>query len=122
MALFTAIGTALGASATVAAGSTVSAAFATGLGATALAGGAVGYSMYSSDQQMRQAKAAQSALSAQMPTSPAPIVPTQSDAAKIAAEKAMDQRRSIARNESVYSNPLGLKDEAEVVRKTLLGG
>jgi hypothetical protein len=78
--------------------------------------------MYSSDQQMRQAKAAQSSMSAQMPTSPAPVVPTQADASKIAAAKATEMRRNIARNETVYTNPLGVKDEAEVARKTLLGG
>jgi len=122
MALFTAIGTALGASATIAAGSTVSAAFATGLGATALAGGAVGYSMYSADQQMREIKKAASANQAQMPASPAPVVPTQDNAAKAAAAKLENKKRAIAANDTVFTNPLGLKDEAEVARKTLLGG
>lgn len=121
MALFTTIGAALGASTAVAAGSTVSAAFATGLGATALAGGAIGYSMYSADQQERAAKAAASQSMAQMPAS-APAVPTQSDAAKNAALKLQDKKRAMAANESVFTNPLGLKDEATVARKKLLGG
>ena len=118
MPLFTAIGTALGASATVAAGATMSAAFATGLGATALAGGAVGYSMYSSDQQMKAAKAANSGQ-VQMPATPA--APKAVDAAKIAQQQATNRSRAMARSESIKTNPLGLKDEADVVRKTLLG-
>jgi hypothetical protein len=114
MALFTAIGTALGA--------TSAAAFTTGLGATALAGGAIGYSMYSAEAQKAELKKAQGAGMAQMPQSPAPVAPTMDDAAKAAAMKLEDKKRALAANETVYTNPLGLKDEAAVVRKTLLGG
>lgn len=113
MALFTAIGTALGASAATA--------FGTGLGVSAIAGGAIGYSMYSAEAQKAELRKAQGTNQAQMPASPAPIVPTQDDAAKAAAMKLQDKKRAIAANESVFTNPLGLKDEADVARKTLLG-
>ena len=121
MALFSMIGAALGASTVVAAGATVSAATAVGVGATALAAGTVGYSMYSSDQQMKAAKSAASARDqAQMPA--APVAPKIDDAAAIAQQKLSERQRSAARNESVMTNPLGLKDEATVARKKLLGG
>lgn len=120
MALFTGIGVALGASATVAAGATMSAAMATGIGVSAMAAGAVGYSMYSNDQQMKAAKRAADARNqAQMPTTPQ--APAQVDAAKIAQEKVADKRRAAARVTSVQTNPLGVRDEAQVVRKKLLG-
>jgi hypothetical protein len=121
MALFTGIGAALGASTAVAAGATTSAAFATGVGVTALAGAAAGYSMYSSDQQMKMGKMAASQRDAlQMPK--APMAPSFQDAAKIAQQQAEDKRRSMARSTSVMTNPLGIKDEAEIVKKKVLGG
>lgn len=113
MALFTAIGTALGASAATA--------FGTGLAVTAGAG-AVGYSLYSADQASKSAKKSQEANMAQMPTTPAPVAPTMADASKAASLRLEDQKRALARNETIFTNPLGLKDEAEVARKTLLGG
>lgn len=113
MALFTAVGTALGASAATA--------FGTGLAVTAGAG-AVGYSLYSADQSAKAAKKAQESNMAPMPTSPAPVAPTMADASKAASLKLEDQKRALARNETTFTNPLGLKDEADVVRKTLLGG
>lgn len=113
MALFTAIGTALGAS--------TAAAFGTGLAVTAGAG-AVGYSLYSADQASKQAKKDASQGMAQMPTTPAPVAPTMADASAAAQAKTMEKRRAMAANDTVYTNPLGLKDEAEVARKTLLGG
>jgi hypothetical protein len=112
MALFTAIGTALGA--------TAGTAFATGLGATAIAG-SVGYSIYSGAQASADAKKAEGQM-AQMPTAPAPVAPKQEDAAQAAAAITENKKRAIAANESVFTNPLGLKDEADVARKKLLGG
>uniref|UniRef100_A0A6M3L2Q7 Uncharacterized protein n=1 Tax=viral metagenome TaxID=1070528 RepID=A0A6M3L2Q7_9ZZZZ len=115
MALFTAIGAALGASTTVAAGATVSAAFTTGVVATAAAG-AVGYSVFNAMNQPKQKDMGQ----VQMPA--APSAPKQSDAAALAAQKLQDKKRAMAGSESIMTNPLGLKDEATVARKKLLGG
>lgn len=118
MALFTAIGTALGFSAVAVAGS-VSAATAVGVGVSAMAAGAVATSMYSSNQQK---KAYRDAGNMTMPSSPtAPVAPVKADAEKIAQAKTKEKRRAIARNASVRTNPLGIKDEAEVARKKLLG-
>ena len=113
MGLFTAIGSALGASTAVAAGATTSAAFATGLGATALAAG-VGYSMYASGQKPKMEMP-----NMQMPTTP--VAPKTEDAAKIARDKLTNRQRAVARSKSVMSNPLGIDDEANVARKKLLG-
>jgi hypothetical protein len=44
------------------------------------------------------------------------------DASKAAAAKLENKKRAIAANETIMTNPLGLKDEAAVARKTLLGG
>lgn len=107
MAVFTAIGTALGATGIAA----------TGLGMGVTAGvGAVGYSVFN----MLNKPKSENQMQSQMPTSPK--APTQEDAAAAAQAKLTEKKRAMARNESVYTNPLGLKDEAEVVRKTLLGG
>ena len=107
MALFTAIGTALGA--------TGAAATAVGVGVTAGVG-AVGYSVFNAMNQPKQTGMPQS----QMPA--APVAPKQSDAAALAAQKLQDKKRAMAGSESIMTNPLGLKDEATVVRKKLLGG
>ena len=114
MGIFTSIGLAVGA--------TAASAFAVGVGTTAIvAGAAVGYGMYSSDQQMKARKAAASAKEkAQMPKGP--VKPEQKDSAKIAQAQATDKRRAMARNQSVKTSPLGLKDEAKIARKKVLGG
>jgi len=113
MALFTGIGTALGFSAVAAAGSTMSAATAVGLGVSALAaGGTMAYmASQGGNKQIGQT---------QMPA--APKAPKMEDQAKLAQQKAMDKKRSAARSESVKTNPLGIKDEATVAKKKLLGG
>ena len=117
MALFTAIGTALGATAAVAATATTAAvagtAFATGLGATVFAGTAAYMMMNQGGNKPAQQQASQ------MPT--APKAPKMADASKIAQQQATDKKRAAARSKSVKTNPLGIKDEADVVRKTLLG-
>jgi len=105
MALFTSIGTALGATG----------AAATWLGAGVTAGAAgVGYSVFN---QLNQPKPTSSA--AQMPAAPA--VPDMKDATAVAKQQAMERQKAAARSDSVMTNPLGIKDEAEVVRKKLLG-
>jgi hypothetical protein len=115
MALFTAIGAALGASTAVGAGAMMSSATALGLGVAAGAG-AIGYSAFNA---MNQPKIENQSAS-QMPN--APEAPKISDAAAAAAGRLEDKKRAMARSESVMTNPLGVKDEATVARKTLLGG
>jgi len=111
--LFTAIGTALGA--------TAASATAVGIGASTIAAGSVGYSMYSANQQAKALKSAASARDgASMPT--APVKPDTKDSAAIAQQSATDKSRAMARSKSVMTNPLGIKDEATVARKKLLGG
>ena len=116
MGLFTSIGATLGFSTAVTAASSISAATAVGLGATALAG-AAGYGAYS---MMSGGKKPDQQQQFQMPATPA--APKMSDASKLAQQQAMDRRRAAARSDSVKTNPLGIKDEAEVARKKLLGG
>lgn len=112
MALFTAIGTALGASAVAGTGLFGASAAAT-IGAGITAGvGATAFSMMNQPKQSQQQQA-------QMPS--APEAPKMADASKIAQQQATDRQRAAARSESVKTNPLGIKDEAEVVRKKLLG-
>jgi len=108
MAMFTIIGTAVGA--------TAASAFAVGLGTTALVAGAVGYSMYASNQAKKKRQQQQS----QMPK--APDAPKMVDQRALAQKQATEKRRSMARSQSVKTNPLGIKDEAQVARKQLLGG
>ena len=55
-------------------------------------------------------------------TPKAPEAPTQKDAAAAANKRLQDKKRAMARSKSVKTNPLGLKDEADVARKRLLGG
>ena len=107
MGLFTAIGTGLGL--------TGLAATAAGVGTVAaVVGGAYAVGT------MSQPKAATEARKqAQMPT--APVKPVQADAAKLAQQRITDKKRAAARSKSVKTSPLGVKDEAQVARKTLLG-
>lgn len=77
-----------------------------GIGATALAGGMGG--------------GKSSMPSIQMPGMPS--APKIEDASKNAKLRADERKRAMARSDSIMTNPLGLKDEANVVRKKLLGG
>jgi len=113
--IFTGIGAALGASTAIAAGSTISAAMATGIGVTALAG--AGTAAYFMSQGGKDDK-----YSGQVQMPNAPEAPKMSDAQGLANQRLIDKKRAMARSESVMTNPLGIKDEATVVRKTLLGG
>lgn len=100
MALFTAIGTALGA--------TAAGAFGTGLLATGVAGTAA-YSISQSGQKPKSP-------GVQMPASPK--IGAAADKANIAAAK---RQRASQRTKSVRTSPLGIGGEAEVAKKTLLG-
>jgi len=108
MAMFTAIGTALGASG--------AAATWLGVGATA----AVAAAGYGAATMMSQPKSTGAKQLTQMPQ--APSAPKQDDASKKAALTLEQKKRNMARSKSVQTNPLGIKDEAEVARKKLLGG
>ena len=48
-----------------------------------------------------------------------PESPKVEDTAKIAEKRAEDRRKALSR--TVHTSPLGIDDEAEVARKTLLG-
>jgi len=106
--LFTALGTALGA--------TAASAFAVGLGTTAIVAGA-GTAAYMMSQGGDD-KGTDGM--AQMPN--APEAPKMADAQKLAAQRMTDKKRAMAANETIKTNPLGLAEEATVVRKKLLGG
>ena len=55
---------------------------------------------------------------APMPMPEAPKVEDQS----VKAENVVDEkRRAMARSKSIYTSPLGIADQANVVKKTLLG-
>jgi len=58
----------------------------------------------------------------QMQMPQAPAVPKMEDASKMAQLRADERKRAMARSKSVVSNPLGVQDQAQVARKTLLGG
>jgi len=106
MAMFTAIGTALGA--------TGIAATATGVGVTAAVAGA-GYAAASMMSQGDK----DSGYDFQMPSTPK--APEKKDAAAIAQKKQSKLRAAAARNTTVMTNPLGVEEEAKEVRKKLLG-
>lgn len=116
MAMFTAIGSALGAS-TVAGTGLFGASAAATAGAAIVGAGAagVGASMLMSGSGKKK----ESSFQAQMPQSPK--APEQKDAAAAAKARLDEKRRSMARSKSIKTNPLGIKDEAEVARKRLLG-
>jgi len=107
MPVLTSIGVALGA---------------TGIAATAVGAGVVGgvaaagfglAGLMSGGSKQKQ-------LTNQMPS--APSAPKLEDASKAAQMKADERKRAMARSKSVHTSPLGLKDEANVARKKLLGG
>jgi len=110
MPVFTSIGVALGVSATLWGGA---AALGTGL---AVAGAAA----YGVTSLATSGGSKQKQLTNQMPN--APQAPKLEDASKQAQLRAEDRKRNMARSKSVMTNPLGLKDEANVARKKLLGG
>lgn len=112
MAIFTSIGTALGVSATLWGGAAAFGAgvVAAGAAATAVVSMSGGFSGGSGQKQ----------LANQMPGSP--TAPKLDDAAARANKIQEEKRRNMARSTSVQTNPLGLKEEATVVRKKLLGG
>ena len=84
---------------------------ATGLG---IAAGVGGMMLLSGDKDKPQTP------TMQMPT--APKAPKQADQAKLAQQSALARQKAAARSQSVKTNPLGIKDEATVARKKLLGG
>jgi len=113
MPVFTSIGIALGVSASMWGGL---AALGTGLAATA----AVGAAGWGAAALMSGGSKDSKQLENQMPQGP--TAPTQDDAAAKASLIQDEKRKNMARSTSVKTNPLGLKEEATVVRKKLLGG
>lgn len=102
MAMFAAIGSWLGASA--------STATAVGATATALAAGSIGSSIYSASQASRK------------PSVPElPQTPTVKDAEINAKEASRQKRIAASRSKSIFTSPLGIGGEAQGARKTLLG-
>lgn len=103
MALFTAIGTALGA--------TAATAFATGLGATALGVGA-GVAAAGASGAFEKKKS---------PSVSMPQAPKIEDATAKAQATSLKRRQAVGRNESIQTSPLGISGEAALVKKQLLG-
>jgi len=60
------------------------------------------------------------------PVQPLPEPPSaevsQEDKARIAAEQAAVERKRKGRKSTILTSPLGVEDEAETQKKTLLGG
>jgi hypothetical protein len=107
MALFTAIGTALGA--------TAASAFGVGVAATAVGASAVGGLATSIMSASKSSKGSE----VSMPQSP--TAPSVEDAAAKAKAGNKLRQASAARNETVYTSPLGVAAEAATAKKTLLG-
>lgn len=70
---------------------------------------AAGASIYSSMQQPSK------------PDVSMPKPPKQEDAQKKAELAARKRQKAISQNKSIYTTPLGVEDEADIARKTLLG-
>ena len=113
MPLFTSLGIALGASA--------SAAFATGVTAAAIGGAVIGSSAYSITQASKGSKQPD----IQMPTSPAASgaasVVSPVKAAETAQAAITQKKKAMSRSKSIYTSPLGIGEDASIARKTLLG-
>jgi len=112
MGVFTSIGVALGVSASMWGGAAAFGAGALAVGAVAAGSYALAGGFSGKDQGGSQGM--------QMPQ--APDAPKLGDASKKANEILEERKRNMARSKSVMTNPLGVKDEANVVRKKLLGG
>jgi len=79
---------------------------------TALVAGAVGAPIASSVM----------AMTADKPQTPQmPELPKVEDAAKQAKARQTQKRADIARSKSVFTNPLGITEQAETARRSLLG-
>jgi len=115
MALFTAIGTMLGATAAASAGAGIGA-FGVGVAATGTAAAIAGGTAYSMEAMKEAKKAGQ----ANMPQAP-DISGIKSEAETIANKMAKTRQKAAARTQTITTNPLGVEGEAAVARKTLLG-
>ena len=98
------------------------------LGGAAIAGtaAAVGSTVASSVSAKKASKEAANAMSsmkpAPLPEPPKIDVGAEQAKAAASAQAQMDQRRkSIARNKTIFTNPLGIAGEAETIKKKLLG-
>ena len=107
MALFTAIGTALG--------------FA-GAAATVAGGIAAAGATYGIAQLAKGPKAAAAATSVpQAPAVAPPIAPQPTQVAATAEAAVLTRKKAVAKSRTVFTSPLGLAGEAEIARKTLTG-
>ena len=110
MALFTAIGTAVGFAA--------SAAFAGGIATTAVAATA-GYAI---SQLSKGPEASNAATSVpQAPAVAPPVAPQPTQVAATAEAAVLTRKKAVAKSRTVFTSPLGISGEADVARKTLLG-
>jgi len=117
MPVFTTIGAALIGGASVG-GVT---AFGAGVAATALGAGAYGLSRAQQHKESKAAKAARHDADMANQKQTAQLKANQAAASSTAAQSVMAKRKAVARSRTVYTSPLGLKDEASVARKTLTG-
>jgi len=108
LALFTAIGTALGFAGT----------------AAAVAGGVVAAGATYGIAQLAKGPKTSATSATSMPQAPAvaaPTAPQPTQVAKTAEAAVLTRKKSIAKSRTVFTSPLGIAGEAEVARKTLLG-
>ena len=76
----------------------------------------VGASVYSAYQQDKAIKKATKQQQVSMPQ-----VPQVGEAAKVAQDTMVKRKKAIARAGSIFTSPMGLTEEAEISKKTLLG-
>jgi len=119
MPVFTSIGLALGS--TVAASAAGVGAFGVGVAAVGAAGAAVGYSQYSASQGRQATKSAKHDADVANQQAIAESSALKAKSASQAKESILSRQRAMARNKTTFTSPLGLKDEAATITKTLTG-
>ena len=105
MALFTAIGTALGFAGT----------------AAAVAGGVVAAGATYGIAQLAKGPKTSATSVPQAPAVAPPVAPQPTQVAATAEAAVLTRKKAVAKSRTVFTSPLGIAGEAEVARKTLLG-
>jgi len=93
------------------------------LGGLAIAGTAayVGYSASQTSKQNKAYKEAAHEADVRNQAAISQVSQAQSDASSQAQAAITKKRAAMARSRTIYTNPLGIADEANVAKKTLLG-
>ena len=119
MPVFTTIGLALGA--TVAASAAGIGAFGVGVAASALAAGAYGMSRSNESKANKSYKAATHEADVRNQAAIAEVSQSQSAASSQAQASIRAKKSAMARSQTVFTNPLGIADQATTAKKSLLG-